>query len=176
MLTKWKRNNTKVVYQNHWWTYKLDEFEIPGKVSGEYHYAHTNGSSMIIPITDEGKIILVKQYRYLNDKESIEFPCGSVKDRKTHLETAHLELQEETGHCTDSMELIGEFNPCNGITDEICKVFIAEKLRQSIAKPDDTEEIELLYCTSDEVNAMIRNNIIWDGMTLASWMIYFKKL
>ena len=105
----------------------MDCFEIPNGFSGEYHYVHTNGSSMVIPITEEGKIILVNQFRYLCNRESIEFPCGSVKEGRSYLETAHSELEEETGYRANLMKIVGEFNPYNGVTSEICKIFLAHQ-------------------------------------------------
>ncbi len=154
MLKRWKKISTKVIYKNPWWTYKLDDFEIPDGFSGEYHYVHTNGSSMVIPFTDEGKILLVNQFRYLCDRESLEFPCGSVKDGKSHLETAHLELEEEAGFRSDLMEFIGEFNPYNGVTSEICMVYFAYQLQITNAKPDETEEFEVVHCTPEEMEAI----------------------
>ena len=171
MLKRWKKLSTKILYQNPWWTYQLDTFEIPDGISGEYHYVATNGSSMIIPFTEEGKIILVNQYRYLCERESLEFPCGSVKEGNTYLETAHLELAEETGYQADVLEAVAEFNPFNGATSEICQVYFAHNLRQTIAEPDETEEFELQYCTPQEIDSMIRKNLIWDGMSLAAWSL-----
>ena len=163
------------MFRNSWWTYRRDHFEIPDSYTGEYHYVHTNGSSMVIPVTDEGKIILVNQFRYLCGQESIEFPCGSVKEGNNHIETAYLELQEETGFKAETLEFVGEFNPYNGVTNEMCRIFIATSLRQATARPDETEELEILFCTPDEIDFMISENRIWDGMTLAAWMIAHKK-
>ena len=171
MLKRWKRITTRTLYENRWWTYKVDNFEIPNKVAGEYHYVHTNGSSMVIPITDDRRIILVNQFRYLCERESLEFPCGSLQDGKSYLETAQMELQEETGYKADKMQVIGEFNPYNGITTEICKVFLAGQLKRGDAKCDDTEEFELVYCSPEGMDRMIRAKSIWDGMTLAAWMM-----
>ena len=120
----------------------MDRFEIPGGLTGEYHYVHTEGSSMVIPFTGDGNIVLVNQYRYLCGRESIEFPCGSVKKGSTHRETAHLELEEETGYRALSMEALGDFNPYNGVTNEICKVYLARNLRSTEPRPDETEEFE----------------------------------
>jgi len=171
MLKRWKRTDSKIIYENPWWTYKVDEFEIPGKVSGQYHYVHTNGASMVIPVTEEGKIILVNQFRYLGERESVEFPCGSVKAGDDYLHTAQLELQEETGYRAGRMREVGQFNPFNGVTDEICKVFVADNLQTATATPDATEEFELLCCTIEEIEDMICSNTIWDGMTLAAWTL-----
>jgi len=171
MLRRWKKISSEAVYENPWWTYRVDRFEIPERLSGEYHYVHTNGSSMVVPVMNEAKLILVNQYRYLCDRESLEFPCGAVKNKKTHLETAHSELEEETGYRANRMERIGEFNPYNGVTSEICKVYLAHGLQPTVAKPDETEEFELVFCTPEEMEMKISERIIWDGMTLAAWTL-----
>lgn len=171
MLTRWKSLTTKVVLKNPWWTYKMDTFQIPNGVSGEYHYVSTVGSSMVIPILDDGRIVLVNQYRYLCDRESLEFPCGGVKPGKTHEEMAKLELEEETGYRSDDFEFIGEFNPFNGVTNEFCSVYLARSLQLSSARPDVTEEFEIILKDPHEIDVLIRTKKIWDGMTLAAWAI-----
>jgi ADP-ribose pyrophosphatase len=176
MLKRWKQLSSKIVIKNPWWTYKLDEFQIPNGIKGKYHYVHTNGASMIIPVSSDGKIILINQYRYLCDKESIELPCGGVKDGKSYEEMAHIELVEETGFLSNDLQYAAEFNPYNGVTNEICKVFIAKALIQSKSIPDSTEEFEILYKTPDEVDELIRSNHIWDGMTIAAWGLVCSKL
>ncbi|MGA7161562.1 MAG: NUDIX hydrolase [Bacteroidota bacterium] len=162
---------SKIIFTNPWWTYKLDSFQIPDGVRGEYHYVHTEGSSLIIPVMDDGNIILVNQYRYLRDKESVEFPCGGVKPGRTYDEMARLELEEETGYIAHSWKMAGEFNPFNGATDEMCKVFIARDLKFVRAKPEATEEFELLRVPPQMLDVMIADAKIWDGMTLAAWML-----
>lgn len=176
MLKRWKQLSSKIVFRNPWWTYKQDEFQIPDGIKGEYNYVHTNGASLIVPVTNEGKIILVNQYRYLCDKESIELPCGGVKEGKSYEEMAHIELEEETGFRSNELKYAAEFNPFNGVTNEICKVFVAKDLVQSKAVPDSTEEFEILSKTSSEVDELINNNVIWDGMTIAAWALVRSKI
>jgi ADP-ribose pyrophosphatase len=170
-LKVWKKKSEAVIFKNPWWTYRRDECELPTGKFGEYHYVHTNGSSMVIPVMDDGKVLLVKQYRYLCSKESIEFPCGSVKDGSSHDETAWNELAEETGYSTKGLFLAGEFNPYNGVTDEMCHVYIARELQHVGGSPDETEEFELMPMASPDVDRLIREGIIWDGMTIAAWFI-----
>jgi ADP-ribose pyrophosphatase len=172
----WKKLSESVVHKNPWWVYKRDTYALPSGKTGEYNYVHTNGSSMVIPITREGKVLLVKQYRYLNNKESIEFPCGSVKDGSSHDETAWHELTEETGYSSNRFFLAGEFNPYNGVTDELCHVYIARDLNFIGGQPDETEEFELVPLTADEVEEYIRSGVIWDGMTIAAWHLVRSKI
>ena len=126
---------------------------------------------MIVPVLDDGRIVLVNQYRYLNNRESLELPCGSVKDGQTYEQTAVQELEEEAGFIAHEWQCIGEFNPYNGVTNEICKVFIAKNLKAVPALPDETEEFEMVILTAEKIDASIASNTIWDGMTIAAWTI-----
>jgi ADP-ribose pyrophosphatase len=131
---------------------------------------------LIVPVADDGRIILVNQFRYLCDRESIELPCGGVKDGSSHNETAWQELREETGYTSDRMFLAGEFNPYNGVTDEICKVYVARELIHVGGDPDETEEFELVRLAPGELDGKIASGEIWDGMTIAGWTIAKPKL
>lgn len=175
-LKKWNRLSSNVVFQNRYWSYNLDKFQIGKSFVGEYHYVHTIGSTLIIPITADGKIILVNQYRYLVNRESIEFPCGGVKDDLAIIDNAKIELQEETGFDSNQLIKIGEFAPYNGVSDEICHVFTATDLFHSPKKSDITEEFEILFLTKDQIEEAISSNKIWDGMTLAAWSLAKKNL
>ena len=170
-IKRWNRISREVKFKNPWWTYLIDKYRVEGGTEGEYHICHTAGSAFTIPVTKEGKLLMVNQYRYLNDRESIEFPGGGVKEGQNPDDIARKELVEETGLDGD-FEKIGMFNPYNGVTDEICHVYIARNLLPSaeFAK-DEHEEFELLELTIDELNQKIDTNEIYDGMTLAAWAL-----
>jgi ADP-ribose pyrophosphatase len=170
-LSKWKKLHQEIEIKNPWWAYRKDIVQLPSGKKGEYHFVHVIGSAMMIPILPDGKIILVNQYRYLLDRESWEFPCGSVKPGATYEETARHELAEETGYTAGLLTYVGEHNPYNGVTDEMSKIYIAEELIPASATPDETEEFEYAYVTIDELEARISSGEIWDGMTLASWSL-----
>jgi len=167
-LKHWKKKGSKIISKNPFWTYKQDEFEIPDGPSGFYYYVHTNGSSMVVPIKDN-KIVMVKQYRYLCNNEVLEFPCGGVKDGASFLDTARHELTEETGYRAKNISEAGQFLPFNGISNEVCKVFVARELEQVGSNPDDTEEFEVHEYSFDDIEKMIVDKKIHDGMTLAAW-------
>lgn len=175
-LRAWKKLSEETLFTNNWWTYKRDMYELPSGKVGEYNYVHIGGSAMIVPIMNDGRVLLVKQYRYLNDRESLEFPCGSVKEGMSHEETAWHELTEETGYSSSRWVLAGEFNPYNGVTNEMCKVYIARALEHVGGTPDETEEFELFALSADEIDAKMRSGEIWDGMTIAAWCIVKAKV
>jgi 8-oxo-dGTP pyrophosphatase MutT (NUDIX family) len=82
-----------------------------------------------------------------------------------------MELREETGHEAKSLLMVGEFNPYNGVTDEMCNVYVARDLKYVGGTPDETEEFEILRVTSNEIETRIRSGVIWDGMSIAAWSI-----
>lgn len=171
---KWDRISTSVFKQNDYWSYLIDEYLIDNSIEGSYHYVHTNGSSMIIPIFEDGTLLLIEQYRYLNNRISLEFPCGGLPPSLSYEENAIKELREETGYNSNSLSHLGEFSPYTGASDEICKVYIAEQLFIDPLSPDNTEEFSIKRLTFHEIQQLIDDNIIWDGLTLAAWSLFQK--
>ncbi len=168
----WKTLSSTTIYSNDHWSYRLDKFKHDDGTEDEYHYVHTLGSTMIIPFTHDDKFLMVSQFRYLNQKESIEFPCGGVEKGLTPEENAMKELREETGYAAKKLELIGSFAPFTGACDEICNVYIATELYEAALPKDKSEEgMEVIKVDFDELTNLISENKIWDGLTLASWAL-----
>jgi ADP-ribose pyrophosphatase len=170
-MKPYKLISKAVIFRNPWWQYCCDQIELPSGKRGEFHYVRTNGSSMVIAEAEEGRLLLVRQYRYTGDRDSLEFPCGGVKEGATHDEAAESELAEETGFLPGWIQCVGTFNPCNGLLYETCRVYIARNLRHVGARPDESESFELVRLTAEEVDASIRDGTVWDGMTIAAWAI-----
>lgn len=175
MLKALLQISTELVGRNPWWEYRKDIYGQPDGLHGEYHYVHTPGSVMVIPITDDGKLVLVKQYRYLNRRLGLEFIGGGIKQGKRAEESAGEELREEAGFIAGELTKIGEFNPMNGVTDEICNIFVARSLKRTVANPDSTEEFEVEEIEFANVSELIREGSIWDGMTLAAFAVFEQK-
>ncbi|TAL31078.1 MAG: NUDIX hydrolase [Spirochaetes bacterium] len=175
-LDRWKTLSTKLVIRNPWWSYILDTVRGAGGREGEYHFVRTPGSVIIVPVRDDGAIVMVRQYRYLMERESLEFPAGGMKEGEAPAERARRELIEETG-MDGSIEFVGRFNPCKGIIDEWSHVFIARDLMPSNEfHKDDSEEFEIDAHQPSEIDRMIRENEIADGMTMAAWAMVAGKV
>jgi ADP-ribose pyrophosphatase len=170
-LKRWQKISSKVLFKNKYWTYCLDTFEIGNGKINEYHYVHTEGSTMIVPKIND-KFILVEQYRYLNDMFSLEFPCGSIEEGLDEISNARKELEEETGFTSENLIKIGFFSPYNGVADELCSVFYTDELKKVESTPDETEEFVLHFFTGEEIDDLIKTNKIWDGMTISAWTLY----
>lgn len=167
-----RRISTVQLARNPYWEYWLDTYSLRDGREQPYYFVHTRGSVMIIPITEDGSLVMVRQFRYLWQRESIEFPGGGIPEGATTEQQAHRELQEEAGYAAGILERIGEYNPMNGVTDERCHVYVARQLH-SVAKADDpVEETAPLLVTTEELVARIADGTIWDGMTLAAWALF----
>jgi ADP-ribose pyrophosphatase len=169
-LKKWKKLDQKTIFANEHWKYNLDTFEIEDGTKGEYHYVNTNGSTMVVPFLSNDRLLLVNQYRYLNQKESLEFPCGSVEDGLSLEENAIKELREETGK-SGKIKYVGEFSPYTGASDEMCSVYLGQDLYDSPLPHDSTEEFEIIKMSIREFEKLIKHNKIWDGLTLSAWIL-----
>ncbi len=172
MLKILRQISSEVKFSNPFWNYRFDKYSLPNGDEGEYHYVESRGSVMVVPKMKDGSFILLRQYRYLNQRPSIEFPGGGIIRGKSAEESAAIELQEESGFKAGKIVQIGQFNPCNGITNEMCSVFLADELEKEKIAHDMSEEFEPVIMTAEEIRQSIRNGELWDGMTVAAWAIY----
>jgi len=171
-MYKPKKTDEEIIHSNPWWIYKHDKFEKEDGTFGDYFYGETRNNAMIVPMLDDGRIILVRQYRYLQDKESLEFPCGQLLENEAPSEGGKRELLEETGYQAGDLIKIGNFEGCKGFVKDETHLYIGADLKQvSVPQAEVTGEIELVFRRVDELEQMIIDGKIWDGQTLAAWAL-----
>ncbi len=171
-MTGWERLDKECVDNNPWFRISRDRYRLPGGDVGTYTYVDIPGSTMVIPRLPDGRVVMVRQYRYLMQRESLEFPCGGLKEGYEPLFNAQEELREEAGLEATSWTKLGEFAPYNGVSNEYCHVYLAEEFSAVPATPEETESIEILHMTFDEIRTEIARGTLWDGMTVACLSIY----
>lgn len=165
-----KKLSEEILHDNPWFKYKHDIFEFTDGRKGDYYYLETNGCVMIVPILDDGRLVLISQHRYLLDRLSIEFPCGGIHTAESPQQSAERELLEETGYSSTGFVKMGVFEGLNGAAKDGCHVFIANEMQKTSEQVlDEMENLEVIYRRPDEVDEMVRKNEIWDGKTLAAW-------
>jgi ADP-ribose pyrophosphatase len=169
-LKKLDTIDTKTLHRNPCWEYRLDSYALPGGGAGEYYYLHSPGSAMVVPVDENGTLVLVNQFRYLWKRESMEFPGGGMKEADPFV-AAMNELAEEAGLAASDWKFVAEYNPFNGATDEIARVYFASGLTAAKKDKDASEEFEIVKMSVPEFEAAVGSGEIWDGMTLAAWMV-----
>lgn len=172
MPKHFKKISEETLAKNPFWEYKHDVFELSNGTKCDYYYGEKKGGAMVVPILDDGRLVLVMQQRYLRDKPSVEFPCGGLDGNESPQEGAMRELLEETGFQSTNFVKSGAFDGLSGLFKDTTHVFIADELiKQSEPKLDAAEDMEVLYRRVEEVEEMIRRGEIWDGPTLATWAL-----
>lgn len=140
--------------------------ELPdGRVSNRDVVRHP-GASMVIPVLDDGRIIMVRQYRKALEKESLEMPAGKLDDGEEPLICAKRELEEETGYTAEKYEHVISIDTAPGFSDERIHIFIAKGLKKGKMNPDSDEFIENEVYSVDELINMVLNGKISDAKTI----------
>lgn len=116
--------------------------------------------------TTDSDIFLVKQFRTAIEKEIVEIPAGLVDENETIYQAAHRELQEEIGFDCKKLNLLTQFYPSPGFTNEVTYIFLAQDLFKSKLPEDDDENIEIIKIPIDCLNDFLHRKEILDAKTL----------
>ncbi|TVP92393.1 NUDIX hydrolase [Alkalibacterium sp.] len=166
----------KSIYKGNVTEYTVQEVRLPdGKLAQREIVRHA-GASAVIPFTQDGRMVLVKQYRKAIEQLSVEIPAG-IKDEvdDTGLVTAKRELEEETGYQADEWEFVTSFFSTPGFTDEYLEIYEATGLKKvdNPLEMDDDEAIELIEVTFDEAWDLYGQKLIRDSKTVFA-LFYWK--
>jgi ADP-ribose pyrophosphatase len=170
-----KTLSSQTIYEGKIISLRLEEVELPDGNRAKRELVQHPGAVALIPITNEGKIILVKQYRKSLNRTLIEIPAGRIEVGEDPKITALRELEEETGYGAREVTYIQSFATSPGFADEIIHLYLAENLYEieNPAAGDEDEFIELLEATIDEAEQMVAAGDIYDAKT-AFAVIYAK--
>ena len=159
----WKFIGSEVRFEGKVFRVREDEVELAGARRIKYAYAERGAAVVIVPVTDAGEMVLLKQYRYAIDQWCLEVPAGGTHDTGDDSleEVARNELREEVGATAKKLTQVDFFYSASGITDEKCHVFFAEGVElSSPPKRDAGETIELQLTSVAEALELARNGAI----------------
>lgn len=125
---------------------------------------HCDGVA-VLPITEDGDIILVSQYRYPFEKEVLEAPAGKVEPGEDHYDCGVRELSEETGYSAEKIEYLGFVYPSPGCMTERIHLYIARDLTEGETHPDEGEYVEVKKFRFEEALKMCDEGKIDDAKT-----------
>jgi len=172
---KWKTLSSKQLIDRPWMRVRCDKVQLPdGRVHEEYYVLSYPSWVNVIAETEEGDIILERQYRHGLDIVSTEICAGVMEEGETPLEAAQRELEEETGYTGGEWKEIMTVAPNPGVMDNLCHCFYAKKVRKTCEQHlDDTEDIDVLLCPKQEVKQMlIRGEFIQALMVAPLWKFF----
>jgi ADP-ribose pyrophosphatase len=149
----------RLSYQGSKFAFYVDRIKLPHGVVGEYAYIKHPGAGMAVPVTADGKFVLVKQYRFAIQRYLLEFPAGTLEVGEDHDVTIKREIEEETGYRANQWQYLGGFYLCPGYSDEIIHAYLAQGLEKLEHPPaqDEDEEIEVVLLSREEIEMLLRS-------------------
>jgi len=174
----WQVLRRETIYDSPWVRLHRDDVRLPdGSVIVGHHVVDFPRPAVcVVPIGDDGRILLVEHYRFITDMTGWEVPAGRIDEGEPLQAAAARELLEETGHAAERLEYLGVYHPSVGSTNATFHVYFGYGLRQVAELTDTNEVLQAAWFSPDEVWAMIAANQMRDGLTLTALLWYFARL
>lgn len=173
-----KRLKRELVYQGSILDIYADYMQLPdGKTEKWDFVSHRKGAAAVVAVTEDGNLLLVRQYRSALDRETLEIPAGS-RDSVTEdtAVCAKRELEEETGWKCGHMEKLLQLKTTVAFCNEFIDVYLATELKSGVQKLDEGEEIEIVSMPLADAVQKIYCGEIQDAKTVAGILAYQSKL
>ena len=163
------------LYDSPWVGLRRDWLRLEGGGRQEHHVIEISDSVVVVPITTDGSIVLVGQYRHPNGKTHWELPAGRLQESEDPVEGARRELLEETGHEAAALEHLPGFYPTNGISAHYAHAFVATGcVHVADVQLDPAERLVPRCFSRAEVEAHLDAGGFADGFTAITLMYWLR--
>ena len=153
--------------------FEVTRLVLPMGVEGTFGVIRHPGASLAVPVLDDGRVVVLRQYRFAVATRLLEFPAGTLDDGEDPLSTMQRELQEEAGYSASRWDPLGAMLPCPGYSDEVIHLFLARQLQELTDRPpgDDDEDLEVLLMEPAELDAALASGDEYlDGKSVTAWL------
>ena len=154
------------VHAGKFLTLKCDTVALPDGKHATREYVQHPGAVMVIPLFDDGRVLMERQYRYPLARVMTEFPAGKLDPQEGALACAIRELKEETGYTAREYVYLTRIHPVISYSTEFIDIYLARGLSAGEAKLDDGEFLETFTATLPELLEWVRNGQITDVKTI----------
>lgn len=162
-MSVWETLDSRFLWRSRWYNLRQDRLRTQGGHEFTYTLVDHPGAVWVVPVTADGQVVLVWQYRHIVDGWCYEVPAGGLSPDLTPEEVARRELLEEVGGAAADLRYIGQFYTSNGISNEIAYVFLATGVMLGEAHHEPTELMETHLIPLEEALRMAREGEITDG-------------
>jgi ADP-ribose pyrophosphatase len=177
MQNNFKTEKSKILYKGKIFNLKVDEISYSNGTLGIREIAVHPGGAVVVPVKDDGKLIMISQFRYPLQKVILEFPAGKLDNNEDPLICAIRELEEETGYISENFSKLGEICTTPGFSNEILHLFIAKNLKEGKHNREEGEhDMEVFEFTTDEIEQKILSGEIYDAKTICTFYLTKKLL
>ena len=173
----WTVHARRTVYDSDWVRIHLLDLSLPdGQIARGWHQIdYPRQAAGIIPLRDDGKILLIDHYRFSTATRGWETPGGAIDQGEDPFVAAARELMEETGHAAKKIEKLCTYFPSQGSSNQVFNVFLATGVYR-VSEPTDTNEvIGVRWFSVDALQQMIETNELREGMTLTGLLWLFNR-
>lgn len=171
-----KRMGRELTYQGTVLKVYKDHMKFSNGNTEDWDFIHHDGAAAVIPVMDDGKILMVKQYRNALGRDTLEIPAGKLDDPDEEgIVCASRELKEETGYSSDDLEWLLTIRTTVAFCDERIEVFVARNLIPGEQHLDEDEFVDVKAYKLEELKEMIFEGKIQDSKTMAAILAYESK-
>ncbi len=176
MAEEFRRIKRELVYKGAIIDVYRDHVEIPNGNVARWDYIHHRGAAAVVPVTADGKLLMVRQYRNALDRYTLEIPAGGLDqaDEPT-LHCAARELEEETGYKSQDLDLLLTIRTTVAFCNEKIDIYVAHNLEKTKQHLDEDEFVDVVVCTVEELVQKIYRGEIEDSKTVAAILAYKDK-
>ena len=160
------RIDGQTVYPGSFFSIEKDQVRLPDGSSAFREFMRHPGAAAVIPLFEDGTVLVERQFRYPMDRIFLELPAGKIDRGEHSLETARRELAEETGYVADEWFFVTTIHNAIGYSDEHIDLYLAKKLRKGKAHLDAEEFIQPLKMPVTELVDGVRQGRISDVKTI----------
>jgi ADP-ribose pyrophosphatase len=167
---------SEIVYQGKVFGVRRDEVVEPSGLHATREVVTHPGSVVVLPAFPDGRILLIRQYRYATRHFLWELVAGRIDEGETVQQAAARELLEETGYSAKKFRVFLDMFPTPGFLEERMYVLLATGLTPGQAQPEEDEQITAKTFTRAQLEKMIRENELRDAKSIAGLLYYFRFL
>ncbi|MBC7602980.1 MAG: NUDIX hydrolase [Ramlibacter sp.] len=167
-----RKVSSQEILKGHFLHAFRDTVKLPDESQTTREYVIHPGAVMIVPMLDDGRLVIERQFRYPMDAVMIEFPAGKIDPGEDRLACAKRELVEETGYVAREWARAGVLHPVISYSTEFIEIWFARGLTLTSRSLDEGEFVEVTTTTTEQLMAWCRDGTITDSKTLigALWL------
>ncbi len=176
MIVEEKTISSEMIYEGAILNLRKDKVTVKDGKTAYREIIEHNGAVALVPVTEDGNVVMVRQYRKACEKALLEIPAGKIDRGEEPSVCAARELREETGYSAANIELMSEFYVACGYSGERISIYLCTGLTAGDTDFDEDEALDIIEMPFDELYNMCMNNELEDSKTIVGILMAKEKL